>query len=89
MHRASRARRGPKHGARRGGSAGGARRPWPRLVAALQLVAEEYFEALELESQGAAHRRHLELARLIGAMSEAVSPRTARSRRSWRPWGTG
>lgn len=45
---------------------------WPRLVAALQLVAEEYFEALELESPEAAHQRHMQLSQLVGEMAREV-----------------
>ncbi len=43
---------------------------WSRVVAALQLVAEEYSEALELHDRDAARRRQLELAELL----ERVAP---------------
>src|SRR2546430_13270666 len=54
-----------------------ARRPqeeerWSRVVAALQQVAEEYQDTLELHDQEAAQRRKLQLARLVDETSAAA-----------------
>src|SRR5205807_2699791 len=45
---------------------------WSRVVAALQLVAEEYSEALELHDRDAARRRQLELAELLERVAALV-----------------
>jgi len=50
--------------------AGSAR--WARVVAALQLVAEEYFEALELNDEEATRSRHAALAELLSRTAPLV-----------------
>lgn len=54
--------------------------PWGRVVAALQLVAEEYTEALELEDPEAMQRRRAQLAALLEETAPLVPDPALRER---------